>query len=59
MENKTKIMQHVLKMQSISLLPICIKSVSGGDILCVHICECRSLEHQSALHLNHEQGRQN
>jgi hypothetical protein len=29
MENKTKIMQHISKMQSVSLLPKCIKSFLG------------------------------
>jgi hypothetical protein len=32
-ENKAEIMQHVLKMQQISLLPKCIKHISSGVFL--------------------------
>jgi len=44
-ENKTKIMQHVIKFQESSLLPKYIKLISWGSIfMCLHVCEHRSFK---------------
>jgi hypothetical protein len=52
-------MQHVFKMQYISLLPKQIKYFLGVFFMCVNICESRSLNSYLECWVLHSVARQN